>query len=99
MRGGLYHWLECEVEPGLFDTERRVRFVVRCDGQRDAVDLFVDAGLVRENGEVKRGEPAPGRLRVAPVRQEGAAVVVLLPVQSEKYGSYVAVPADKLSSN
>ena len=94
-----YRWLECEVAPGLFDSERRVRFIVDRDQRGDAIDLFVDSGLVRECGEVKRGRSVPGRFRVCVVKQEGATAVVLLPVQSEKYGSYVAVLSDQLASN
>jgi len=94
-----YRWLECEVAPGLFDTERNVRFVVDRDESGDEIDILVDSGLVQERGEVKRGHRVPGRFRVCVVKQEGLHAVVFLPVQSVKYGSYVSVLTDRLALN
>ncbi|MEX2208850.1 MAG: hypothetical protein WEF50_21755 [Myxococcota bacterium] len=94
-----YGWLECEVAPGLFDTERNVRFVVDRDESNDEIDILVDSGLVRERGQVKRGERVPGRFRVCVVKQDGPHAVVLLPVQNVKYGSYVSVLANRLAPN
>jgi hypothetical protein len=94
-----YSWLECEVAPGMFDTERNVRFVVDRDERGDEIDILVDSGLVRARGEVRRGLRVPGSFRVCVVKQEGLHAVVLLPVQSVKYGSYVSVLADRLAPN
>lgn len=99
MHTDYYRWLECEVEPGMWDTERTVHFLVDHEHARDDVDLLVDEELVRAQGEVERGRRVPGRFRVCLVKQEGARAVVLLPVQSAKYGSYVAVPADQLEAS
>jgi len=99
MRTDFYRWLECEVEPGMWETERSVHFLVDRDQGGDDVGLLVDQGLVRARGEVAPGRRVPGRVRVCLVKQEGPRAVVLLPVQSLKYGSYVAVPADRLAAS
>jgi hypothetical protein len=99
MRTDYYRWLECEVEPGMWETERTVHFRVDLDGHRGDADLWVDQGLVRTRDDVMQGRRVSGRFRVCLVKQEGRLAVVLLPVQSARYGSCVAVPADRLAVN
>jgi hypothetical protein len=99
MSADYYRWLECEVGPGMWDTERTVRFRVDLDPGSDEVSLFVDETLIRTRDERAQSGRVRGRFRVCLVKEEGPKAVVMLPVQSLKYGTYVAVPVDQLQAS
>lgn len=88
-------WLQCEVLPGLFTTERLC--VVREATHGRALRIVVDSNLVQADGQPSRGKPVPGRVRVHRSGGGPGEAVVLLPAQSAECGSFISVPEAELA--
>jgi len=91
----MFKWINCEVLPGMFSSERFV-LVKDADGN-DFGYMFADDQLVRVNEPLHDKNPVPGQLRVHTFNQEGDMVSVMLPDTTLEHGRYMRMPVNQLS--
>lgn len=91
----MFKWIDCEVLPGMFSTERFV-LVKDADGN-DFGYMFADDQLVRVNEPLQDNTPVPGQLRVHALSQENGMVSVMLPDTTFEHGRYMQMPVNQLS--
>jgi hypothetical protein len=88
-------WLQCEVLPGLFETERVC--LLREITYGKTLEIIVDKGLVQSDELPRSDRPVPGRLRVHRSGVGPGRADVLLSVATPEFGSVIAVADGQLA--